>query len=173
MNPKKIVAVHGSLGRVECEFCQTEMNASAFRSAVELQNIKDIYDMDGQAPKSSSNIHCNNCKLSGVKPATVLYGGNLPSVFFECLNKDKYAIDLLLICGTSLNVYPAASLPQGLPKNTTKCLINLEPVNTDINIFLQGKSDEVFSELIDELGMDGRFNEIKSKSFALQRTRTI
>ena len=158
IDPEKIVAVHGSLGRVECEFCQAEMETDVFRSAV-AANIKDIYDIDKNAPKSSSNIHCPHCKMSGVKPATVLYGGNLPGTFFECMERDKDAVDLLFVCGTSLTVYPAASLPEEVSDKTTKCLVNLELVGSEVDVFLQGKCDEVFLEMIHALGwMDDLLN---------------
>eukprot|EP00960_Hanusia_phi_P059728 764271-Hanusia_phi.AAC.5 len=105
----KIVSVHGTLGRVECEGCKAPYPSEKFCSEVR-QKIRDIYNIDPLAPKESTAIVCESCKRPLVKPATVLYGRNLPAEFWEKKDEDMRDLDVLIVAGTSLAVQPAASL---------------------------------------------------------------
>lgn len=49
-----------------------------------------------------------------IKPDIVFFKENLPSYFSECIEMDRAEADLLLVIGTSLQVYPVASIPSGL-----------------------------------------------------------
>ena len=154
---EKIIPVHGTLGRVECEFCKAEMPFTKFQDKLE-NSIKDIYNLsNAKAPKNSSSILCDKCMKPGLKPATVLYGRSLPPVFFERIEDDVPVADLCIVIGTSLTVYPAASVPEEVLKSCKRCLINREMVgdfdtSSDRDFFLQGNSDEVILDLITELG---------------------
>ena len=85
-----------------------------------IRNIYDATDVD--APTVSSHIVCKKCKKPQIKPATVLYGKQLPPNVFECLMEDFNGrdsnVDLMIIAGTSLTVQPAAgwvtSVPPGI-----------------------------------------------------------
>ena len=70
-----------------CEHCKSIYPGDEFRSAVR-KYIKDVYQMDDAAPKESTRIECLECKNPTVKPATVLYGRNLPEAFHQCLDED-------------------------------------------------------------------------------------
>jgi len=97
-----------------------------------------------------------------VKPTTVLFGRSLPSEFFERTAEDLPNVDLLIVAGTSLVVSPANSLVYNVPKFTVRVVVNQEPVGEDLGIdhssdserdlFAKGSCDEVFLELIQELG---------------------
>ena len=56
-----------------------------------------------------------------VKPATVLYGSNLPKEFFERSKTDLPVIDLFIVAGTSLTVFPAAGIVSDAPKFRLVC----------------------------------------------------
>lgn len=77
-----------------------------------LSKIKNIYDAaDTTAPAASANINCKACGKPLVKPDTVLFGTNLPQLFFRSVEADfPENADLLLILGTSLAVSPANQL---------------------------------------------------------------
>ena len=159
--PEKTVPVHGSLARVSCEGCQTPMEFSTFCHEVRTK-IKDIYQVDPTAPKASSPVLCPNCQRPLVKPTTVLFGRSLPMEFFERIDEDLPNVDLLIVAGTSLVVSPANSVVYKVPSHTHRVIINKEPVGRDLGIeygspssrdcFLQGPCEEIFFELIKELG---------------------
>lgn len=54
------------------------------------------------------------CECGGtIRPAVTLYEENLPEDAWSGANHDMYSADLIIIGGTSLSVYPAASLVVG------------------------------------------------------------
>jgi NAD-dependent SIR2 family protein deacetylase len=159
---EKIVSVHGSISKVSCEGCGTAMNYDTFCDMVS-KNIKDIYNIDPNAPSKSSPIPCSKCQKSLVKPSTVLFGRALPEEFWTCSEQDLPKLDLLFVAGTSLLVAPANSLVYRTEPSTLKVLVNLHPVGQNLGIeydnleasnslFLQGSCDEIFLKLIEELG---------------------
>merc|ERR1711871_9788 len=113
---EKICDVHGSLGRVGCEGCGVEMSMEKFRTAVK-SNIKDIYGTDASAPPKSQGIPCPSCGKPLIKPATVLYGRDLPEPFFEAVRSDLLQPEddhkdlVLIVAGSSLTVSPANQVP--------------------------------------------------------------
>ncbi len=159
---EKVISVHGSMGQINCEGCGQEMPQLQFNAAVKA-NIKDLYGIDPDAPKKSTNILCDKCHKPLVKPNTVLYGRSLPSKFFEALKEDFPSgggfINILFVVGTSLTVHPAASVPQHATASM-KVLVNVDEVGqfdfsngeTSRDIFLQGKCDEMFVNLAAECG---------------------
>lgn len=160
----KIVPVHGTMGRVQCEFCAEpfEGDIAAFAATVKT-HIKDIYKTDADAPSESRNIVCGKCKRPGVKPATVMYGGAMPSDFFQATNDDFEAPadddakpDLLVVIGTALTVFPAASVPNMVSETCPRVLINRERVGgigkRAKDVFLGGDADATVLQLARALG---------------------
>eukprot|EP00282_Hemiselmis_andersenii_P035968 CAMPEP_0169433134 /NCGR_PEP_ID=MMETSP1042-20121227/3848_1 /TAXON_ID=464988 /ORGANISM="Hemiselmis andersenii, Strain CCMP1180" /LENGTH=275 /DNA_ID=CAMNT_0009543651 /DNA_START=152 /DNA_END=975 /DNA_ORIENTATION=- len=127
----RIVPVHGSIGRVECEACGARHDAAEFAQRVE-ERIKDLYDMDPNAPTESSEILCNKCRKPQVKPSTVLFGSQLPSLFFERTERELPDLDLLIIAGTSLQVSPANGVAGavGFPR----VLVNRDAVGQELGL---------------------------------------
>jgi len=179
----KIVSVHGTINKASCETCGTDMDFGAFCDEVK-QKIKDIYNPQN-GPKESEPINCKACGKATVKPKTVLFGSNLPSEFFERTKEDLPGVDLLIVAGTSLVVSPANSLVYKIPQTSYRVIVNNEPVGRELGIdygpnaerdfFAQGNCDDVFLDLICELGWledlngarenmaDGSINLIQSK----------
>ena len=91
-----------------------------------------------------------------------LFGSSLPEEFFVRSEEDLPTADLLIVAGTSLVVSPANSLVYRVPDTTHRVIINNEEVGHDLGIdygtnaerdfFAQGNCDNVFLELICELG---------------------
>lgn len=159
--PERIVNVHGSIGTASCESCGESVDFDEFCDDVRT-SIKDIYKVDSDAPLESAEIKCRKCGRPTVKPTTVLFGGSMPSEFFECSAKDLPSVDLLIVAGTSLVVSPANSLVYNVPDTTIRVIVNKDPVGMELGIqygpgatrdfFAQGSCDEIFLELIAELG---------------------
>jgi len=165
--------VHGSIGKVVCENCGTEMPLDTFCHEVRTK-IKDIYGTDPEAPAESSNILCPSCNRPTLKPSTVLFGSALPSSFFTLAQDDLPAADLLIVAGTSLVVSPANGVVRMVPKDCPRLIVNKEPVGQDLGIrygpaavrdvFAGERScDEVFLELIKLLGWEEKVRRIRDQ----------
>lgn len=158
---EKIISVHGSIAKASCEGCGHEYDYDSFCDEVEAK-IKDIYNVDSDAPEESSLILCGNCGKALVKPSTVLYGRSLPPEFFENVPNDMDNIDLLIISGTSLLVAPANQLALWAPDDAIRAVVDVNQVGAELGIdygpnpkrdfFAQGTCDQVFLNLITELG---------------------
>jgi len=168
-----LVPVHGSLGRVVCEGCKAPYPSPAFCDRLREQ-IKDIYNIDPAAPPSSSPIPCLSCGKPLVKPATVLYGRNLPAEFFEKKAPDLQGLDLLIVAGTSLSVGPANSVAFDAPPSTVRLLVNHDQVG-DIgsrrnDLFAQGECDASLLALATECGwleaLEGYQDQMSAQSVA-------
>lgn len=149
-----------------------ELEKSGILKAVVTQNIDGLHQKAGSVKvyELHGSIHRNYCmecgkffdadyikKSSGVpkctcggiiKPDVVLYEEGLNQ---EILNDSINAIahcDTLIIGGTSLNVYPAASLIQYFGGDNL-VLINKSPTSADriANLRLNGNIGEIFSQI--------------------------
>jgi NAD-dependent SIR2 family protein deacetylase len=137
-----ICPVHGSIGKVACEMCGKECGNKWFHDQV-VENIKDIYAKDpaNSLPTKSTKIACPSCGKFGVKPATVLYGRDLPAEFFERKPKVLSGLDLLFVAGTSLVVGPANTIAEETEESTVRCLVNMEKVGEELGMFNAGRED--------------------------------
>jgi len=124
---KTVYELHGSVHRNYC------MDCGKFYSAEFIKNSSGI-------PK---------CECGGiVKPDVVLYQEGLDQ---DILNDSISAIahaDTMIIGGTSLNVYPAASLIQYF-KGKNLVIINKSPTSADrqADLHMNGNIGEIFSQI--------------------------
>ncbi|KAL7581600.1 hypothetical protein ACA910_022157 [Epithemia clementina (nom. ined.)] len=175
--PEKLVDVHGTIANVTCELCNHPIPLTDFCDKVR-KNIKDIYNIDADAPKESTHILCEKCNQPTVKPTTVLFGRSLPQEFFELSEQDMPKLDLLIIAGTSLVVSPANTLVFLASKDAARVLINREPAGETLgldcskeaseseshrDLFLQGDCDNVLLELTKELGWMDDLLKLRNK----------
>ena len=167
----KIISVHGTLSRASCESCGTEVDFDEFCNALQ-GSIKDIYNIDSSAPSESKPIQCKTCGKATVKPDTVLFGSNLPKDFFTKSEIDLPSADLLIVAGTSLVVSPANSLVYRVNDKCIRAVFNNEEVGTELGIdygkdskrdyACLGNCDEIFFNLIQELGWLGELKKLSS-----------
>ena len=96
-----------------------------------------------------------------MKPATVLYGTNLPQKFFQAQREDFPSnCDLLIIAGSSLTVQPACNLVTQVNTTTPRILVNRELVGSELGIsndtgrdhIIISDCDDGFIELARQLG---------------------
>lgn len=131
---KKVYEIHGTTQRNYCSKCGSDMGQNA------------IFESHGipTCPKCGGMI----------RPYVTLYEEGLPEdAVAGAINAIRQA-DCLIVAGTSLNVYPAASYIYEFRGNHM-VVLNLDPVgvtlNPDSDLFIQGNMGEVFSRLSQHL----------------------
>jgi NAD-dependent deacetylase len=120
----KVHELHGSIRSCRCSLCRTSANLSAFL-------------------KGESCVKCGG-KL---RPNVVLFGEMLPEEpWDEALTAIKRA-DLIIVMGTSLQVYPVNQLPS--MTNGKTVIINLEPTEMDkqFDLAIHGKAGKVLKQV--------------------------
>ena len=87
-----------------------------------------------------------------MKSEAILFGEPLPQEPMGQAVELCRGVDLMIVIGTSLTIYPAAFLPQ-LAKNAGAkiILINLEGINKDnvADIVLRGRAAEILPSITD------------------------
>ena len=126
VDDNKMVECHGHFRSSSCIACKTPYDAESCKSSM--------------LEKREAPI-CNNCG-SLVKPDIVFFGEMMPTRFSELVHYDVASADLIIVLGTSLLVAPVASIPDWVPSNVTRLLINRDLVGT----FSEAKSTDVFME---------------------------
>jgi NAD-dependent deacetylase len=139
---RDVLELHGTLAEVECLSC-------GFRGASEIAEAQ-----------LSANVPVPECPACGanLKPAVVLFGELLPPV----LDRAHAALaecDLLICCGSSLQVYPVAGFPGGVrERGGTIAIVNLGPTGADrtATVRLELRSGEALPALVERLAALGR-----------------
>ncbi|THH11147.1 hypothetical protein EW145_g847 [Phellinidium pouzarii] len=108
----KIIEAHGSFADQHCIKCRAPYPHDKIKAKIEEQEIPV----------------CEKPGCGGyVKPDIVFFGEDLPPAFSAGVRHLRKA-DLLIVMGTSLTVYPFASLTGLVPKECPRLLLNLEDV---------------------------------------------
>ncbi|KAJ2076614.1 NAD-dependent protein deacetylase sirtuin-2 [Coemansia sp. RSA 988] len=113
VDPELIVEAHGSFHEAHC------INSRCCKEYAQ--------DWVKEQILGDTIPRCSVCK-SLVKPDITFFGEGLPSRFFELLEEDFDACDLLIVMGTSLQVQPFASLTNRVRDSVPRLLINRERV---------------------------------------------
>ncbi|MBR0133706.1 NAD-dependent protein deacylase [Candidatus Saccharibacteria bacterium] len=90
---KNVVELHGTTQKCHCVACGAEYDGDY------------IFEHERAVPR------CEKCN-DMVRPDVVLYGEELPEDAWMQAEKWIAEADCLIVCGTSLAVYPAAALPR-------------------------------------------------------------
>lgn len=124
---QKVLELHGTIHRFYCVSCGKEM------SEAEVNAIDTV----------------PHCSCGGiVRPDVVLYEESLDNAILTEAVRFIRQADMLIVGGTSLNVYPAAGLINYY-KGNKLVLINKQPTPYDsyANLVISEKIGEVFSQL--------------------------
>ncbi|KAF2368943.1 Sirtuin family [Trinorchestia longiramus] len=105
----KLMEAHGSFASASCTLCGTAHDPEHVKQSI----------VSGPGVPSCGVRGCKG----KVKPDIVFFGENLPNEFWR-FEEDLHAVDLLLIIGTSLEVYPFASIAESARNVTPRVLIN-------------------------------------------------
>ena len=121
--------IHGTTQRNYCESCMREFDADY------------IFETTEDIP------HCSDCG-GIIRPDVTLYGEGLPHNAWVDANIHIRNADLVVVCGTSLSVYPAAGLLDYVPMNKL-VIINRDETYKDkqASIVFHENLSEVFSRI--------------------------
>ncbi len=132
-----VLEVHGSISTMTCVDCGHREPSEAYLTPHALEGI--------DVPR------CSQC--GGVlKPDVVLFGENLPWAVWRAAEEAVEKADVLLVAGSSLEVYPVAELPYRAARRGAKViLVNLSPTPFDpyAHIVLRGDVAEVLPALLE------------------------
>ena len=132
---KRVLELHGSLKYVDCLKCG---------KTYEWEEIVDKID----------DIKCENCGSMNLKPRIVFFGEQLPRDVLNEAIREAEKSDVFIVVGSSLQVYPAASLPFIAKENGAKLvLINKDPTDKDwlFDIVVYGKAGEILPKIVERV----------------------
>lgn len=133
---RDVIELHGSSAGVVCLDCAAEFP----REEIDTINRN-------QCPPP-----CPSCRGFHLKPTVVLFGEPLPA---EALGQARAAAreaELVLVIGSSLQVYPAAGIPRlALASGARLCIVNADPTPLDqaASVVIHGKAGEVLPAIAD------------------------
>ncbi|MCK4848575.1 MAG: Sir2 family NAD-dependent protein deacetylase [Candidatus Heimdallarchaeota archaeon] len=112
----RVLELHGSGEISQCIMCKKEFDHTIVDELITKGDIPPLCDI------------CNGL----IKPNVILFGEPLPWGVLEEARRELKSADLLIIIGSSLSVYPAASLPHmAIEQGIDILIINEEPTNLD------------------------------------------
>lgn len=132
---KIVYELHGHMREATCIHCFT-----VYPGAQVLNKFLE----DGLVP------HCEKC--GGVlKPNVILFGEQLPIRELQAAQKAVRASDLMIVVGSSLEVFPASELPTLAKQCGAKLvIINLEPTPADpqADVVIHADAAEILPEMM-------------------------
>jgi NAD-dependent deacetylase len=136
----EVVEFHGNLLRAACMKCRA---------------LEPIEDVEARlADEAEDSPRCTKCG-GLLKPDAVFFGEAIPSRALMISQIQSRKCDLLLVIGTSLQVYPAAQIPLAVKLKhppATVVEINREPSElhrTVTDILLLGSAGEIMTRLME------------------------
>lgn len=168
IDPARIVEAHGSFAMNHCIECERDYPLEYFKETL---NKFSRYMADPKNdPKKFEYVRCKDCD-GLIKPKIVFFGENLPLEFFDSWDTDSEWLakdnkNLVIVAGTSLTVYPFASLPEEIPSGVRRVLCNLEVVGDfrtsprDLDVKCAETTDEFADDLATELGWLDELQEL-------------
>ena len=143
---EKLVFAHGNFIEGHCPKCKEDVDIEKINEGIDKGEV----------------YYCPKCN-GPCKPKIVFYGENLPVTFFKCIY-DLQDIDLIIIMGTSLQVYPFAGIPEFANPDAGIVVFNMEKVGAyqygkinKNNWFIQGKTDENILKFLEDVELYGEF----------------
>jgi NAD-dependent deacetylase len=136
--PDKVYELHGNMKRLRCMTCNRN------------------YAMDDMLKKYLDGNDIPECEeCHGIlKPDVVFFGEALPEMTFQSAIRHSERCDLFIVIGSSLVVYPAASLPMYAKEAGAQlAIINYTetPYDSYADVLIQHSSGEVMQEVIKEV----------------------
>jgi NAD-dependent deacetylase len=128
---KEVFEFHGNSRMLVCPYCTNKIKASEV----------DLTDVP----------MCSQCHAV-LKPDFIFFGEGIPELAYKNSFEAANQADLMIVIGSTGEVYPAASIPQLAKQNGAKIVeINTERTlftESITDIFLEGKASEIMNELL-------------------------
>lgn len=105
---KRVIELHGSARTATCPNC---------RSTYGTDHLFEFFNSDVNLPT------CSQCGQI-IKPDVVLFEEMLPEKAWHSAHQEVGRADLIIVIGSSLEVYPASTLPEIAIRNGAKLIIN-------------------------------------------------
>jgi NAD-dependent SIR2 family protein deacetylase len=121
--PEKIVYAHGVLNTCRCLRCR-----KTFPFSFCMNVIRENLANPDNSIETTVVPRCSGCNSQFVKPDVVFFREDLPEGYYDMSPGDVAKCDLLIIAGTSLEVYPFAGLPGLVSAACPRFLVNMEKV---------------------------------------------
>lgn len=131
---QRLIELHGNGGTVRCLDC----GATEPRAEVQAR-------LGAEMPP-----RCRTCHGIHIKPTVVFFGEALPAAAVDEALRLVRECDLMLVVGSSLQVYPAASMPEiAVGAGAALIIVNDEPTPMDViaSVVLRGRSGELLPQL--------------------------
>ena len=134
----QVVELHGTSHGVVCLDCEQRFP----RAQIDRLNRE-------HCPPS-----CPVCGGAFLKPTVVLFGEALPTEALQEAQSLALAADVMLIVGSSLQVYPAAAIPRlALEHGAELGIVNAEatPFDGRASVVIYGKAGEVLPQVVSQI----------------------
>lgn len=145
---REVIQLHGTLGRRRCSSCGYLEEVSRDGFCEELDTM--IAKLGSYMVHHPAHL-LRRCECGGLFRADVVMFGEPVQGLGSALEHAE-GCDVMLVCGTSAVVYPAAELPERA-KSRGATLIEVNPVPTELSsrcdIHLAGAAGEVLPELVE------------------------
>lgn len=123
---KTVYELHGNIRAFHCHYCQEPAQAEEFFSG-----------------KS-----CASCGREGLRPSVTLFGETLPPDAWNNTMAQVMQSDLLMVIGTSLEVYPVNQIPKFAPGKTVYINDEITAKGYHFDLVVQGKAKEILEQLV-------------------------
>lgn len=151
---REVLEVHGSAYRVRCSRC----GAREGRSRKDINDVLDKLDVPTISRRqmiSALNEFSGNCLCGGrYRPDVVFFGESLPMETIEEAADRASRCDCLLSVGTSVLVYPAATVP-AIAASFGASVIDINPCETTLSstadVFVKMKAGKAMPAIADEV----------------------
>ncbi len=141
-SPEKIIEIHGTAFSVSCLSCGRKYDRD---------EIEDRLKTGVKVP------YCDDC--SGIlKPDTISFGQAMPQDEMAQATMDARDCDLCLVLGSSLVVYPAASVPMQAVHNGARLIIinrDKTPLDSSADLVIHESVSKVLARIMELYGSLG------------------
>ena len=137
-SPEKIIELHRTAFKVKCLKCGEQCDRD---------NIEQRLDKGEEVPR------CNKCG-GLLKPATISFGQAMPEKETREAFERARTGDLLIVLGSSLVVFPAASIPmEAVNAGVKLVIVNLTgtPYDGQADIVIYGKCGEIMRKVMEKV----------------------
>lgn len=136
---KNVLEFHGGIKKLRCIYCGCRFPIEDYSRDIEEKKVP----------------MCKNCS-SPLKMDVVYFTEPIPRDVYELSFEEATKCDLMLVCGTSAVVYPAAQLPRIAKRCGAKVIeINLEetPLTREgvSDYIIEGKVGEILPKIVEEV----------------------